>query len=97
MPPFPSAGLRRKDLRSRFHPLGNNNQFHAFTPNSKASRLSWREHALVGKGFAKAQEITSPPSSAQSAATPLPSQGKRHLPILSRTAMASEACCCGAS
>jgi len=29
------------------HPLGNNNQFHEFSPNSKVSGLPWREHAVV--------------------------------------------------
>src|SRR5262249_22870599 len=29
------------------HPLGNNNQFHEFSPNAKVSVLPWREHALV--------------------------------------------------
>jgi hypothetical protein len=31
----------------RTHPLGNNNQFHEITLNSKASGLPWREHAFV--------------------------------------------------
>src|SRR5215510_3190772 len=35
-------------VRIRTHPLGNNNQFHEITLNSKASGLPWREHALVG-------------------------------------------------
>jgi hypothetical protein len=34
----------------RTHPLGNNNQFHEITLNSKASGLPWREHALVRLG-----------------------------------------------
>src|SRR5206468_12637684 len=29
------------------HPLGNINQFHGFSPNSKVSGLPWREHAWV--------------------------------------------------
>src|SRR5262245_53821550 len=32
------------------HPLGNNNQFHAFSPHSKVSGLPWREHAVVRLG-----------------------------------------------
>src|SRR5262245_7939786 len=31
----------------RTHPLGNNNQFHEITLNSKVSGLPWREHAVV--------------------------------------------------
>jgi hypothetical protein len=34
----------------RAHPLGNNNQFHGLTPNSKVSGLPWREHAAVSGG-----------------------------------------------
>ena len=29
------------------HPLGNNNQFHEFTPIPKVAGLPWREHAVV--------------------------------------------------
>ncbi len=31
------------------HPLGNINQFHGFSPNSKVSGLPWREQTLVGQ------------------------------------------------
>src|SRR5215831_1904630 len=31
----------------RTHPLGNNNQFHEITLNSKVLGLPWREHAVV--------------------------------------------------
>src|SRR5262249_12488360 len=31
----------------RTHPLGNNNQFHEITLNSKVAGLPWREHARV--------------------------------------------------
>src|SRR5262244_697107 len=31
----------------RTHPLGNNNQFHEITLNSKVSGLPWREQAMV--------------------------------------------------
>src|SRR5215510_16420114 len=34
----------------RTHPLGNNNQFHEITLNSKVSGLPWREHAVVRLG-----------------------------------------------
>src|SRR5215813_13266595 len=34
----------------RTHPLGNNNQFHEITLNSKVSGLPWREQALVRPG-----------------------------------------------
>ena len=36
------------------HPLGNINQFHGFSPNSKVSGLPWREHALARKIIADA-------------------------------------------
>lgn len=29
------------------HPLGNINQFHGISPNSKISDLSWHEHPIV--------------------------------------------------
>src|SRR5262245_20824602 len=34
----------------RTHPLGNNNQFHEITLNSKVSGLPWREQAFVRHG-----------------------------------------------
>src|SRR5262245_17704425 len=41
----------------RTHPLGNNNQFHEITLNSKVSGLPWREHALVRQGPISLQRI----------------------------------------
>src|SRR5262249_50307996 len=29
------------------HPLGNDNQYHEFSPNAKVSGFPWREHTLV--------------------------------------------------
>ena len=43
---FGQVGLEPPDS----HPLGNINQFHEITLNSKASGLPWREHALVRRG-----------------------------------------------
>src|SRR5262245_29704283 len=41
----------------RTHPLGNNNQFHEITLNSKVSGLPWREHALVGQELARRDAV----------------------------------------
>ena len=39
-------GLLYREV-GRFHSLGNNNQFHELSPNSKVAGFRWREHALV--------------------------------------------------
>src|SRR2546423_3398948 len=33
------------------HPLGNNSQFHGFSPNPKVSGFPWRDQCFVGRGF----------------------------------------------
>jgi|GEM_PF-6625044 len=35
------------------HPLGNNNQFHGFAPNSKVSGLPWRDQCVVRRGLGR--------------------------------------------
>ena len=43
-----NLGVRQVGLvLIRTHPLGNTNQFHEITLNSKVSGLPWREHAVV--------------------------------------------------
>ncbi len=38
------------------HPLGNNNQFHGFSPTPKVSGFPWREHALVRRGMVRTSQ-----------------------------------------
>jgi hypothetical protein len=42
---------------TRTHPLGNNNQFHEITLNSKVSGFPWHEHALVRSSAAAPPHI----------------------------------------
>ena len=59
-----------------FHPLGNNNQFHELSPNSKLSGFPWREHAIV-RPDAPFHTGTTPPPAMPGSRT-LHSSGTHH-------------------